>query len=182
MIKKKLKLYRGYVSLAVVSVYGAFNYTGVVGSNINVDFESYGDLSDDAAAFLSRIESADIALRKAIHKLEPTWGSIEPKTETKGHIENSEYNKTLPTVYKLHRVLLVMQTAIASERPTFGRSRSIFSSLIKSLSPDLNNADSVLQFGAKVIAKSLTLKAFGNAYLIDVRRHIENKITPPSKK
>jgi hypothetical protein len=165
----QVKLYRGYVTLAVISRYAAFNYTGVIGNNINVDFRAYSDLPDDAASVLSRIESANRLLRY------PLDMSLHPSGAAEGMFENAAYEDKLPTVYKLHRVLSVMLVATAAERPTFHRAKGFLSDFFKMIATkSIGNADDVIKSGANILAKSLTLKAFGNAYLNDVRTHIES--------
>lgn len=167
-----LKTYRGYVALAVLSRYAAFNYTGLVAGDANLDFRTYDGMHDDALATLARIDMADRMLRLS--------SGLATGTPAQGGNTTLEYMDALgrdpamlPTVGKLQRALAVMLVATAAEKPTAARAKGWLEGIAEALAGGLLNGDDALHQGLKVLGKSLTLKTFGNAYLEDARRGLE---------
>lgn len=171
-----LKAYRGYVALAVLSRYAAFNYTGMIGGYADLNFKSYDGLQDDAMSTLARIDFADRMLRLG-SGLDAVAATVSPAdltaNPTLAYIRQIGVPDKLPDVEKLHRALSVLVVASSAEKPTVKRARNWFGRLLAAIEGTLSNPGSLIDDGLKVIGKSLTLRSFGNAYLNDARRDVE---------
>lgn len=173
---EELKAYRGYVVLAVLSRYAAFNYTGQIAGEANMNFSVYSGMHDDALATLARIEAAERVLRASsgLKEIAATVSNTNPNPSIEAtYLMDGEGGK-LPTVSKLHRTLAVLLVATGAEKPTLKRAKSWLARIAEAASGVLLNRDDVLDQGLKVVGKSLTLKTFGNAYLDDVRCDLES--------
>lgn len=167
-----LKTYRGYVALAVLSRYAAFNYSGLIGGYADLNFQSYAGIQDDATSTLARIDFADRMLRLAsdIPNAIPADVANNPTLVYMQQIGNP---KKLPDVEKLQRTLSVLMVAGSAEKPTLNRARNWLSTLIAAIGGGVANPEGLVDQGLKVVGKSLTLKSFGNAYLGDARKELE---------
>lgn len=173
---EELKVYRGYVILAVLSRYAAFNYTGQIAGEANLNFSIYSGMHDDALATLARIETAERMLRASsgLKEVAATVTETNPTIEYMGLLDDQA--SKLPTVSKLHRSLAVLVVATSAEKPTLVRAKGWFDRAVEAASGALLNRDDVLDQGLKVVGKSLTLKTFGNAYLDDARCDLEGHV------
>ncbi len=173
---EELKVYRAYLVLAVLSRYAAFNYTGQIAGDANLNFRVYSGMHDDALATLSRIDTAERVLRAA----SGVDGVVKPLRKDDPTLEymsllDGEACK-LPTVSKLHRTLAVLLVASSAEKPTLMRAKNWVEQLAEAASGALLNRDDLVDQGLKVVGKSLTLKTFGNSYLDDVRCDLESHV------
>lgn len=126
---EKLKVYRGYVALAVLTRYASFNYTGMIGGYADLNFQSYSGMQDDAMSTLARIDFADKMLR---------LGSGIPQVANKVDAKDIAGNPTLAyikliapealgqpgklhDIEKLHRTLAVLMVGVGAEKPTVAR-------------------------------------------------------------
>lgn len=166
-LQKRLQ-YRGYVALALLSRYAYFNYTGAVGNLTSIRLEAYPGIADDAAALLGRIETADLLLRAGITQRAATGDAspgnilLQPKTV-----------HTIPNVVKAHRTVSVLLVAVSAGRPTIERSKGYFSRLVGAIAGSVGGTTDLLEAGLTVLGKGLTLRMFGDAYLLDARKSIE---------
>lgn len=171
-----LKAYRGYVTLAVLSRYAAFNYTGMIGGYADLNFQSYDGLQDDAMSTLARIDFADRMMRLG-SGVEAVAATVSPAdmtaNPTLAYIKQIGTPDKLPDVETLHRALSVLVVAGSAEKPTVKRARNWFSNLLAAIGGTLTHPGSLIDDGLNVIGKSLTLRSFGNAYLNDARRDVE---------
>lgn len=172
----ELKLYRGYVVLALLSRYAAFNYTGLIENDANLHFRAYPELHDDAVLELSRIETAGRSLRAASSLPGVRDGALAESDASSLSVlvTNRDVADAVPTVVKVHRALAVLLVATGAERPTARRAEGWFTRVLRAISgnPVAISTDTV-DDGLKVIGKSLTLTVFGDAYLRDARARIE---------
>ncbi|MBS4095386.1 MAG: hypothetical protein KGZ83_00940 [Sulfuricella sp.] len=172
----ELKTYRGYVALAVISRYAAFNYSGLIGGYADLNFQSYDGIQDDAMSTLARLDFADRMLRQGsgipnvANTVTPADLAGNPTLTYMQHIGDP---KKLPDVEKLQRAMSVLMVAGSAEKPTLNRAKNWFSTVISAIGGGLVNPESLVDQGLKVVGKSLTLKSFGNAYLDDARKELE---------
>lgn len=187
---ENLKVYRGYVALAVLSRYAAFNYTGYIGGSADLSFQTYNGIQDDAMSALSRIDFADKALRLGSGietiKKQVSTSDLEnnPTLAYLKQIAPTEANTLgrLHDVEKLHRALAVMMVAASAEKPTVARAKNWFTNIVAALGGTLSNPGSLVDQGIKVLGKSLTLDTYGNAYLDDARCELESMAAANCKK
>ncbi len=181
----KLKTYRGYVALAVLSRYAAFNYTGMIGGYADLNFQSYNGIQDDAMSTLARIDFADKMLRLG-SGIDPVAATVTPAdlaaNPTLAYMkqiapEQAGQPGRLHDVEKLQRTLSVLMVAASAEKPTVARARNWLSNLVAAIGGTLTDPGSLVDQGLKVVGKSLTLTTFGNAYLTDVRKELESMKT-----
>jgi hypothetical protein len=172
----ELKVYRAYLVLAVLSRYAAFNYTGQIAGDANLNFRVYSGMHDDALATLSRIETAERVLRAAsgVNGIPQPPKKGDPTLEYMSLLDGQGCK--LPTVSKLHRTLAVLLVATSAEKPTLMRAKNWVERLAETVSGAALNRDDLVDQGLKVVGKSLTLKTFGNAYLDDVRCDLESHV------
>lgn len=187
---ENLKVYRGYVALAVLTRYAAFNYTGYVGGAADLNFKTYNGIQEDAMSTLSRIDLADKMLR---------MGSGIAKVQETVDVSDANANRTLVylkqiapqelgtigrlhDVEKLHRALAVLMVASSAEKPTVARARMWLSNIVAAIDGSLTNPGSLVDQGLKVIGKSLTLTTYGGAYLDAARCELESMAAAGCKK
>lgn len=178
---EKLKIYRGYVALAVLTRYAAFNYTGVIGGYADLNFQSYPGIQDDAMSTLARIDFADKILRlgsglrdvvDSVHENDIAANPTLPYMKLIAPEKVGEIGR-LRDVEKLHRTLSVLMVGVSAEKPTVARSRNLLTNLLAAIDGTLTNPGSLVDQGLKVVGKSLTLTTYGNAYLDDARKELE---------
>ncbi len=177
-----LKVYRGYVTLAVLTRYAAFNYTGMIGGSADLSFQSYKGIQDDAMSTLARIDFSDKMLRLGSGINEVAQTVVEkdltanPTLAYMKQIAPTELGNLgkLHDVEKLHRTLSVLMVAAGAEKPTIARARNWFFTIIAAINGSLTSPSSLVDQGLKVVGKSLTLDTFGNVYLDDARQELEN--------
>jgi len=177
---ENLKAYRGYVTLAVLSRYAAFNYSGLIGGYADLNFQSYDGIQDDAMSTLARLDFADRLLRLG-SGIPAVAGSVSPtdftNNPTLAYLQQIGSDRKLPDVEKLHRAMSVLMVAGSAEKPTLNRAKNWLTTLIGAIGGAVVNPESLVDQGLKVVGKSLTLKSFGNAYLDDARRELEGMKT-----
>lgn len=171
-----LKTYRGYVVLAVLSRYAAFNYSGLIGGYADLNFQSYDGIQDDAMSTLARLDFADRMLRvgSGIPNVAATVSTSDPTgNPTLAYLQMIGTEKKLPDVEKLQRAMAVLMVGGAAEKPTLARAKNWLTNLLTAIGGGVLNPESLVDQGLKVVGKSLTLKSFGNAYLDDARKELE---------
>lgn len=167
-----LKTYRGYVVLALLSRYAAFNYTGHVGGVANLDFQTYPELNGDAVELLSHIGRAERLLRMASGN-PAVAGTVDlskgdPAIEYTKLLDSDK--AVLPDVSRLIRTLSVLQVAVDAGKPTVRRTSSFFRRAIVNAVAD---REELLRQGLTAMGKGFTLSIFGSAYLKDGGRHLQ---------
>lgn len=177
-----LKTYRGYVVLAVLSRYAAFNYSGLIGGYADLNFQSYDGIQDDAMSTLARLDFADRMLRlgsgipNVANTVTPADIADNP---TLAYMQQIGDPRKLPDVEKLQRAMAVLMVAGSAEKPTKNRARNWLTAVVTAIGGGVVDPESLVDQGLKVIGKSLTLKSFGNAYLDDARSELEGMKNSP---
>ncbi|MCG7985190.1 MAG: hypothetical protein JAY90_20885 [Candidatus Thiodiazotropha lotti] len=156
------KLYRGYLALALFANYGAYN----------IEVGEYDSQVNDAAGLLARIVEAQNMLLSADKVMAKRLKN--PVTDDQRTLLEQRLQIT-PNVERLRRTLQVIEVYIQAERPTIERLRSHLtnlSSLGTFFSPTaLEQLGDMALVGLK---KSANLSHYGRAYVMDIRKKLED--------
>ena len=160
---------RGHIIATVATRYAAFNFTGAVGPEINLDFPPYDDMEEDAALTVLAIGRVERGYRRASGLFEFEDEANESATTFLPNVE-----ETRRSFERLKRATLLFRVLREAAGPTYKRGKLRIAELLKTFrTPTPGGIKDSLKGIVEGTKKLAVLDAFAIAYRTDIRGYLD---------
>ena len=148
--------------------YAAFNFTGAVGSEINLDFTPYPGMNEDAAIAVIRIGRVERSYRRASELFSDLSKDSDDVLDFLPTVK-----KTRESLERLQRAVLLFREIREAAKPPRKRGKRLVSQVLGAIrTPTPSGIRDALKGVVEGAKKLAVLGAFAKAYQTDVRNYL----------